>query len=38
MNEIEIPILKKSYDLYKAFHEYRGAVPKQDRYTDLGKK
>jgi hypothetical protein len=33
MNEIEIPILKKSYDLYKAFHEYRGAIPKQDRYT-----
>ena len=33
MNEIEIPILKKSYDLYKLFHEYRRVVPKQDRYT-----
>ncbi len=33
MNEIEIPILKKSYDLYKLLHEYRKAVPKQDRYT-----
>lgn len=33
INEIEIPILKKSYDLYKLFHEYRRIVPKQDRYT-----
>lgn len=33
MNEIEIPILKKSYDLYKLFHECRKTVPKQDRYT-----
>jgi hypothetical protein len=33
MNEIEIPILKKSYDLYKLFHEYRKVIPKQDRYT-----
>ena len=33
MNETEIPILKKSYDLYKLFHEYRKLVPKQDRYT-----
>lgn len=32
-NEIEIPILKKSYDLYKLFHEYRKIIPKQDRYT-----
>ena len=31
--EIEIPILKKSYELYKLFHEYRKVVPKQDRYT-----
>jgi hypothetical protein len=33
MNEIEIPILKKSYDLYQLFHDYRRAIPKQDRYT-----
>lgn len=32
-NEIEIPILKKSYDLYRNFHEFRRAIPKQDRYT-----
>jgi hypothetical protein len=33
INEIEIPILKKSYDLYKLFHENRKIVSKQDRYT-----
>lgn len=33
MNDTEIPILKKSYDLYKTFHEYRTLVPKQNRYT-----
>ena len=33
MNEIEIPILKKSYDLYKLLHECGKVVPKQDRYT-----
>lgn len=33
MNEIEIPIIKKSYDLYKIFHEYRNVVSKQDRHT-----
>lgn len=33
MTEIDIPILKKSYDLYRTFHEYRTSVPKQDRYT-----
>lgn len=32
-NEIEIPILKKSYDLYRNFHEFRREIPKQDRYT-----
>ena len=25
--------LKKSYDLYKTFHEYRRVVPKPDRFT-----
>ncbi len=29
----DIPILKKSYDLYKAFHEYRKLVPKAERFT-----
>lgn len=33
MNDFDIPIFKKSYDLYKTFHEYRKLVPKQDRFT-----
>jgi|SRR3989344_3613483 len=33
MNEDDIPILKKAYELYKTFHEYRKAVPKHDRHT-----
>ena len=33
MNDFDIPIIKKTYDLYKTFHEYRKLVPKQDRFT-----
>lgn len=33
MNDLDIPILKKSYDLYKEFYKLRLTVPKQDRYT-----
>ncbi|MFH0853161.1 MAG: diversity-generating retroelement protein Avd [bacterium] len=33
LNEFDIPIFKKSYDLYKTFYGYRTTVPKQDRYT-----
>lgn len=33
MNDLDIPILKKSTDLYKTFHEYRRVIPKQDRFT-----
>ena len=33
MNDFDIPIFKKSYDLYKTFYDYRSVVPKQDRYT-----
>ena len=33
MNEFDVPILKKVYDLYRAFHQYRQTVPKQDRFT-----
>lgn len=33
MNDLDIPIFKKSYDLYKEFYTLRLAVPKQDRYT-----
>ena len=33
MNEFDIPIFKKSYDLYKTFHEYHQLIPKKDRFT-----
>ena len=33
MNDLDIPILKKSYDLYKEFYRLRLTVPKQDRYA-----
>ena len=33
MNDFDIPIFKKSYDLYKTFYSYRADVSKQDRYT-----
>lgn len=33
MNDIDIPILKKSYELYMLFHEYRKLIPKADRFT-----
>ncbi len=33
MNDADIPILKKSYDLYRTFHEYRRVVPKAERFT-----
>lgn len=33
MNDLDIPILKKTYDLYRVFYGYRASVPKQDRYT-----
>lgn len=33
MNDFDMPIFKKTYDLYKTFHEYRRVVPKQDRFT-----
>jgi len=33
MDNFDIPIFKKSYELYKTFHEYRKLVPKADRYT-----
>lgn len=32
-NDLDIPIFKKTYDLYKAFYGYRADVSKQDRYT-----
>jgi len=33
MNEFDIPIFQKTYDLYRNFYDYRRLVPKQDRYT-----
>ena len=33
MEEFDIPIFKKAYELYKTFYGYRNTVSKQDRYT-----
>lgn len=33
MDEFDIPIFRKAYDLYKAFHGLRDSIPKQDRHT-----
>jgi hypothetical protein len=33
MNDLDIPIFKKTYDLYKEFSLLRTTVPKKDRYT-----
>jgi hypothetical protein len=33
MTDADIPILKKAYDLYRTFNEYRRLVPKSDRFT-----
>lgn len=33
MSDLDIPIFKKSYDLYRMFYSYRLDVAKQDRYT-----
>ncbi len=33
MDDFDIPIFKKTYDLYKTFYGYRALIPKQDRHT-----
>ncbi len=33
MEELDIPILRSIYELYKSFHQFRSLVPKADRYT-----
>lgn len=33
MDDFDIPIFKKSYDLYKILHQFRIKVAKQDRHT-----
>ncbi|HEY4493273.1 MAG TPA: four helix bundle protein [Candidatus Paceibacterota bacterium] len=32
-NDFDIPIFKKSYELYQTFYLYRVTISKQDRYT-----
>jgi hypothetical protein len=33
MEQFDIPLFKKLYDLYRSMHNFRGAIPKQDRFT-----
>lgn len=33
MDEFDIPIFKKNYELYKSLNTIRASVPKQDRYV-----
>ena len=33
MDELDIPIFKKTYELYKEFYSLRNSVARQDRYT-----
>ena len=33
MDDFNIPIFKKTYDLYKTFYGYRDGIKKQDRHT-----
>ena len=33
MEELDIPIFNKAYELYKTFYGYRSTVSRQDRYT-----
>lgn len=33
MDDFDIPIFKKTYELYKKFYGFRNAVSKQDRFT-----
>jgi hypothetical protein len=33
MDDFDIPIFKKTYELYKLFYSYRNTMSKQDRYT-----
>lgn len=33
MDDFDIPIFKRIYDLYKLFYGYRNVMSKQDRYT-----
>ena len=33
MEEFDIPIFKKIYEMYRNFYNFRSSIPKQDRYT-----
>lgn len=33
MNDFDIPIFKKAYDLFKTFYGYRDSIRKQDRHA-----
>ena len=33
MDDFDIPIFKKAYDLYKTYYGYRESINKQDRHT-----
>ena len=33
MDEFDIPIFKKTYEMYKTFYSFRNVIPKQARYT-----
>jgi hypothetical protein len=33
MDELDIPIFKKTYELYKKFYGFRNTVSRQDRFT-----
>lgn len=33
MDEMDIPIFKKTYDLYREFYSFRNTIPKPDRYA-----
>src|SRR3989344_5151887 len=33
MENLDIPIFSKAYELYKIFYSYRNTVSRQDRYT-----
>ena len=33
MDEFDIPIFKKSFELYKIFYSYRDNIARLDRYT-----
>jgi len=37
MNEFDVPIFQKSYDLYKQMHEFQKLIPKHERYTVYSK-